>query len=267
MRTYRDLVTAFRKLDIDSSRPVIAHASLSSFEDIAGGAETLLGAMLSSFDALVMPAFTYKTMVTPEIGPPDNAMIYGSGGVSNRLVEFFHPDMRVDRLIGAVAEALRHHHKAQRSIHPILSFTGMNVEECLSAQTMSEPLAPIRVLHEKKGWILLLGVDHKVNTSIHYAERLAGRKTFIRWALTPNGMMECPGFPGCSDGFEAAAPLLKEITHRVDIGGTLVQAISIPEMVEILRGLFLKDPLALLCDRDYCERCDVIRSAGKIIKN
>jgi aminoglycoside 3-N-acetyltransferase len=263
MTTYRDLVTAFRKLDLDSSLPVIAHASLSSFNDISGGAETLLGALLSSFGTVVMPTFTYKTMVIPEIGLPDNAVIYGSGNISNRLVEIFDPEMPVDRLIGAVPEALRHHKNAQRSSHPILSFAGINADECLSVQTLSEPLAPIRVLHEKNGWILLLGVDHKVNTSIHYAERLAGRKTFIRWALTQEGIVECPGFPGCSDGFETIAPLLQEITNKVEIGNTPVQAIPIPEMIEIIREMLLKDPLALLCNRDYCERCDAIRSARK----
>jgi aminoglycoside 3-N-acetyltransferase len=62
---------------------------------------------------------------------------------------------------------------------------------------LDDPLAPVGALAEENGTVLLIGVNHTVNTSIHYAEKIAGRKQFIRWALTPQGVRECPGFPGC----------------------------------------------------------------------
>ena len=45
MLTFRDLLTALRKLDLDRARPVIAHGSLSSFGQVNGGADTILGAL------------------------------------------------------------------------------------------------------------------------------------------------------------------------------------------------------------------------------
>ncbi len=69
------------------------------------------------------------------------------------------------------------------------------------AQSLKAPFAPISVLATKGGWVLLLGVDHSVNTSIHFAEKMAGRRQFVRWALEENKIIECPSFPGCSNGF------------------------------------------------------------------
>ena len=259
MTNFRELVTALRKLEIDRSRPVIAHVSMSSFGAVRGGADTLLGALTSVFPALVMPAFTYQTMLIPGDGPPHNALVYGSGKDANRMAEFFTPEMPADRLMGVVAEALRNHPRAIRSSHPILSFAGINAEAVIRSQTLAEPLDPIRELMEARGWVLLLGVDHTVNTSIHYAERLAGRKQFVRWALTTEGVQECPGFPGCSNGFQSLAPHLEKITQRVSVGPAIIQAIPLSQMVEITRALIVANPMALLCDRSDCERCQAVQ--------
>jgi aminoglycoside 3-N-acetyltransferase len=259
--TFRDFVTGFRKLEIDRSRPVIVHTSLSAFGDVHGGAETLLGALGSSFDTYIMPAFTYKTMITPEVGPPDNAINYGSGKDPNRMAEIYRRDMPADTLMGVVAEALRTHSKAIRSIHPILSFTGINAQKILDSQSIKEPLSPIQALMDGEGWVLLIGTNHTVNTSIHYGEQLAGRKQFIRWALTPKGVIPCQRFPGCSDGFEAIASHLDEVVRRVELGGAVVQSIPLSSIIGSVCDLLKEDPLALLCSREDCERCNTVRAS------
>jgi aminoglycoside 3-N-acetyltransferase len=261
MISFRDIVSGLRQIVHDRRQPLIVHTSLSSFGEIRGGAETLLGALLMITDGMMMPAFTYKTMIIPEQGPQDNGMVYGSGHDNNRMAEFFQPTMPVDTTIGATAETFRKQPYTKRSNHPILSFAGVNVEEALNAQSLQEPLAPIRVLLEQDALVLLLGVDHSVNTSIHYAERLAVRKQFIRWALTGDGVRECPNFPGCSDGFEQAASHLEEITRKTMIGEAQVRVIPLQPMVEILSGLIKENPLALLCQRNDCERCSTVRGS------
>jgi aminoglycoside 3-N-acetyltransferase len=260
MVNFRELVTAFRKLELPPGKPVVAHASLSAFGQVQGGAQTLLGALTAVCASLVMPAFTYKTMVCPGTGPANNGLSYGTRQDSNRMALIFHPDMPADRLIGVLSEALRRHPQAQRSLHPILSFTGLHAQAALEAQTYLEPLGTIRVLDEQGGWVLLLGVNHTVNTSIHYAECLAGRKQFVRWALTQHGVRECPGFPGCSDGFAALAPFLEGHTRRAQVGSALVQAVSLAALIKTVRELIASDPLALLCTNSYCERCESVRN-------
>ncbi len=263
--TFREMVNGLRQLGLDRARPVIAHVSLSSFGEVRGGAETVLGALLGLVDSLVMPVFTYKTMVIPEDGPEHNASQYGSGKDINQMAEFYKPNMPADRMMGVVAETLRKRPGVKRSSHPILSFAGYKADSILEAQTASEPLAPIGALADQGGWVLLLGVDHTVNTSIHYAEKLAGRKQFIRWALTPEGVRECPGFPGCSDGFEALTPLVAGITRRAQIGNALVQALPLKDMIAIVKDKLAAEPQAFLCGRADCERCNAVR--GELIES
>lgn len=253
------ILSGLLQLDIPAENPVVIHASLSAFGRVEGGAQHVVGALLDAWRSVVAPVFTYKTMIIPEVGPAENGIQYGSGAQRNRLAEFYRPDMPADRLIGAIAETLRRHPQAQRSRHPILSFTGVNAAPILSAQTLVDPLAPLRMLHEADGWVILMGVDHAVNTSIHYAEKLAGRQAFMRWALTTQGVVACPQFPGCSDGFDALAPTLEQVTRRVQIGRAYVQAVSIEDVILATSAQLQNNPLALLCDRSYCERCEAQR--------
>ena len=261
MVSFREISSGLRQLGLQQQQPVIVHASLSAFGEVKGGIATLLGAILGNFESVLVPTFTYKTMLIPEGGPQDNGIAYGAGHDTNQMAESFKPNMPADRMMGIFAETLRTRPGIIRSTHPILSFAGTNMDAALQAQTLQEPLAPIGVLMDQAGWVLLLGTDNTVNTSIHYAEKLAGRKQFTRWALMPDSVAECPGFPGCSDGFNQAAPLLEDIACKVTIGQALVQAMSLQIMRDVLVDLIQKDPLALLCQREGCDRCDVVRQA------
>lgn len=263
MLSYRDLITGFKKLEIDQNKPNILHASLSSFGEVRGGADTLLGATLASFHSVLSPTFTYKSMIIPETGPDNNGLEYGSGRDLNKMAEFFTHDMPADRLMGILAEKVRLHPQAHRSTHPILSFSGINLSDSVDCQSLEDPLAPIEWLLDHQAYVLLMGVDHTVNTSIHLAERKAGRQSFIRWALTPGAIYECPGFPGCSDGFNQATNHLADITNVTKIGEATIMAIPLQEMVEILVPIIQSDPFALLCEKETCLRCQAIRSQPK----
>ena len=260
MLSFRNLSSALQKFDLDG-KPVIVHASLSAFGQVRGGAETVLGALLTETPMLMMPTFTYQTMVVPTAGPPDNGITYGTRQDSNRMAQFFTPEMPADKSMGVIAETLRQRPEAKRSMHPIYSFAGIGVKNALDAQTLDDPLAPIAALTEANGWVLLMGVDHTVNTSIHYGEQLAGRRQFIRWALTYQGVVECPHWPGCSGGFNEIAPHLEWITQTTQIGNALVQAIPLQPMIEIVQDILHENPLALLCDQPECERCNAVRDS------
>lgn len=258
MLTYRQLSDSFQSLGL-SNNPVIAHASVKAFGGIEGGPEALLGALLDSVRAVIVPTFTYKTMLTPPAGPPNNALAYGGDQDANRMAEMFHPNMPADPLMGILPETLRQHLQARRTRHPILSFAGINADHYLEKQTLFDPLAPVGAIAQDGGWVLLLGVDHTVNTSIHYAERLAGRRQFTRWALTRKRVTECPGFPGCSLGFQAIAPVVESSIRRTQIGNALVQAVPLDIIFEAVAVMLNENPLALLCDRQDCERCLAIK--------
>lgn len=257
---FREIWRSLEELDLGGETPVLVHSSLKKIGRVQGGAETVVGALLKYFKSVMVPTFTYKTLVIPEIGPPDNAVEYGAHHQRNKMAEFFFPTMPASPLMGRIAETLRQHPYAFRSGHPVLSFSGINLRSALELQTLSEPFAPIAALTDQAGYVLLLGVDHTANTSIHLGERLAGRKTFTRWALLPEMVVECEHFPYCSDGFNAIHVLLNPFIRKVSLGNALLQAIPLYELVETTRQLVSTDPLALLCEKEDCPSCTQIRS-------
>lgn len=259
MIRHAELKYAFDALGL-AGIPVVAHASLKKLGLVHGGPTTVLEAMRESFGAVMMPTHTYKAMVTPRVGPPNNGMKYAEEVDRGPLLaEPFHPGMPADKMMGILPETLRKHPSARRSLHPILSFAGIGADAALDTQTLYDPLAPIGALAGEDGWVLLIGVDHTVNTSIHYAERLAGRKQFIRWALAGDRVVECPGYPGDSSGFQAIEEYVKDITRRIELGKSFVQAVPLKRLLDVTVELIKANPLALLCERADCERCNAIR--------
>jgi aminoglycoside 3-N-acetyltransferase len=280
MTTYTELKTALDSLGLNDV-PVIAHASLRSFGEVEGGAPMVVQVFVDSFGGVVMPAHTYKTMIVPHAGPENNALEYGAPEPFNTNPEFFTSHMPADVLMGAIPEALRQWPGAKRSSHPILSFAGINVDAVLTTQTLKEPLAPIRALAEENGWVVLAGVDHTVNTSMHLAEKLAGRRQFIRWALVRDMLIrpaplklagrnfastsvnervvECSGFPGCSAGFQAIARDVQPFTKRVTAGNSAIQAVPLAALFHAVISKINQDSKALLCFDPACARCNTVR--------
>ena len=62
-------------------------------------------------------------------------------------------------------------------------------------------------------------------------------------------------------GFQAIEPYLAFETRHVDLGGGFIQAVSLQRLLDVVQGLIRKDPLALLCERTDCERCNAVRAA------
>jgi aminoglycoside 3-N-acetyltransferase len=257
MISYRDLVTAFRALGLDGESRVIAHVSLTPLGGVAGGEETVLGALLANCASLIMPAFTLRTLVIPAEGPAENGMAYGA---DNHWVEPYDPRMPADAGMGEAVEVLRRHPQARRSSHPALSFVGVRADEFLQEQTLAQPLAPIGRLAEMDADVVLLGVDHRVNVSLHYAESLAERKQFVRWSLTEAGVVDCPNWPGCAEGFTAIDERLEGVIRQAPLGDGVVQSIPLRDLIHVAVAWMHEDPRALLCENRECERCGDVRA-------
>ncbi len=262
--TYRDIFRALRELGLSGHGDIIVHASLSALGEVRGGAESVVGALMASSSTLVMPAFTYQTMVWPQSGPPGNACTYGDHAEENARAVMFNCDLPVDPGLGEIAESFRHVSRARRSDHPVLSFTaiGEHTAEILGAQTLDNPLGPVEWLYHHEGDVVLLGADHRANMAIHLAEELAGRKQFIRWAVGPERAYRLPRFPGCSNGFNAIAGRLAWVTQQATLGSTTLQRIPLKDLVEVVMRAIQEDRQALLCDDPACARCNAVRHAG-----
>ena len=259
--TYRDIVRALHELELNHANDVIAHVALSGLGDVRGGAETVIGALLATCGTVVMPAFTHQTMVWPASGPADNGCVYSDHAAENAHAVMFSPDLPVDPELGQVAEPFRRHPQAKRSHHPVLSFaaTGAHAEEILATQTLQDPLAPLDWLYDRHGDVLLIGVDHCANVTLHLSEKFAGRKQFVRWAVGSDKAYRLLGFPGCSNGFNAIASRLAWVTQQASLGAATIQRVPVTNLVQVGVQTIQEDPHALLCNDPKCELCNAVR--------
>jgi aminoglycoside 3-N-acetyltransferase len=262
--TFRDIQKGLRELGLGTGSRVIVHASLPAVGPVRGGAESVVGALMALGGLVIMPAFTPQCRVWPRVGPAHNGASYSGHDEENGAAEIFRSGLPIDPALGLVAEALRHVSGAVRSMHPLYSFVagGAGAERAMAAQSLAEPLGPIAHLAETNpsADVLLLGADQTANVAIHEAERRAGRKQFIRWALTRQGAVECAGCPGCVDGFNALIPHLRAFSQVTQIGSARVERLPLRELLRTVEALIRRDPTALLCARPGCERCGAVRT-------
>ena len=175
--------------------------------------------------------------------------------------EFFRMNLPSSPAGGPMAELVRRAEGAARSAHPILSFAGINAEDLLEAQTLEDPFAPIDALSRAGGDVLLINVDQTANAALHLAGQRAGRRQFLRWALTPGGVVECPSFPGCPNGFNAVEEKLQGASQTASAGAIHLQRIPLRDLIHTASGWIREDPSAMLCDDAECLLCGAVRKS------
>jgi aminoglycoside 3-N-acetyltransferase len=252
-----DLERALWKLGVNGERDAIAHSSLSSFGNVVGGANSVVRALERSARTLVMPAFTYYTLVWPSEHRSDDWPQYvGDDGPP------FRADSPVSRDIGRVPQTLLERAGTQRSHHPTLSFMaiGEYAREILRVQTLEHPYAPVGTLYALDADVILLGVDMRSNTAMHYGEYLAGRPMLERWANTAHGAVQT-FYPNCSAAFNPIERHLE--TYRcLELGKANIAVMRVRDVVDTTRRLLERDPYALLCSYQGC-RCQAVREKIK----
>jgi len=256
---YRNVLLALRRIGVDGEARVLAIGPAAEPEILRGGVAALTAALADSCTTVITPTFTYQTMVYPSEGPADNAVDYPAASDASVDAEFFRASLPASPLMGPLAESIRRSGGAERSSHPILSFAGWNAGEILETQTLAEPFAPIDELARAGGDVILLGAEPSANVALHLAEQRAGRKQFVRWALTPKGVIECPVFPGCARGLGAIEPMLAGVERSEKIGSFILQRIPLRDLLNIAVAWIRQDPQALLCDNPECPFCSAVR--------
>jgi aminoglycoside 3-N-acetyltransferase len=260
---YRDLLLALRRTGLEGDSRILVIGPSLVPESIRGGVSAISAALAAACRTVIAPAFTYQTMVYPAEGPADNAVDYPAASAASVEADFYRPSLRVSPLLGPLPETLRRTEGALRSGHPILSFTGLGAEEILESQTLEEPFAPIDALAKAGGDAVILGVEPPANIALHLAEQRAGRKQFIRWGLTPNGVVECPGFPGCTRGFEAIDAKLAGVIQRELLGSFPIVRIPLRDLLNTASGWIRQDPGAMLCGNPECPFCSAVRRSNQ----
>lgn len=186
--TTATLVRDLRALGVAEGDLVIGHVAMSALGWVVGGAQAVVEALLGAVGrtgTLVMPTQSGH-LSDPALwqAPPVPAPWVD---VIRRDMPLFDPALTPTRAMGQVVECFRRHPDAVRSSHPTVSFAACGP---LAASLMADhPLtpglgdgSPLSKLYEADAEVLLLGVDHGNDTSLHLAEHRAtwpGKRTYI----------------------------------------------------------------------------------------
>lgn len=184
--TVASLVRDLRALGVEEGMTLFVHSSLSSLGWVAGGAQAVVLALeeaVGETGTLAMPA--HSTALS-EPAQWRNPPVPESWWKTIRdETPAFDRDLTPTRGMGRIPELFRTCPGVVRSDHPQASVAarGPNAELLTDGHALDSGVgegSPMARLYDVDGWVLLLGVTHARNTSLHLCEYRAtfpGRKT------------------------------------------------------------------------------------------
>jgi len=225
--TVDSLADDLRALGVSAGDTLLVHSSLSSIGWVAGAAQGVVEALqqvLTDAGTLVMP--THSPQFTDPAGwehPP----------VPDDWVEVirterppYRPDVTPTRGMGAIPECFRDYPGVVRSRHPEFSFAawGAGAEAVVADHSFDDGLgegSPLARVYDRDGRILLLGVGHDRNTSLHLAEyraaielgrisnrvRVVDEEGHVRWVAFEDIEVDSDDFDDLGAAYEAEVGL------------------------------------------------------------
>ena len=164
------------RLGVRPGSVLLAHSSVSALGWVCGGAQAVVEALLDALGAegtLVVPTHSggnsepsqWRNPPVPEDWWP----------VIRATMPAFDPAVTPSGHVGAVPEVARTWPGARRSAHPQVSFAaiGPQAEAVTGGHALDSGFgerSPLARIHDLDGDVLLLGVGHASNSSLHLAE-------------------------------------------------------------------------------------------------
>lgn len=194
--TVASLTGDLRRLGVSSEHPVIVHSSLSALGWVAGGAQAVVEALFAAVGrggTLVMPT---------QSGQLSDPAEWSNPPVPDDWVELvrnempaYDPHLTPVTKMGRTVECFLRHPETVRSDHPTESFAanGPLAAAIVEAHQLSPSFgegSPLSRLYDLDARVLLVGVGHANNTSLHLAEHRAswaGKTTAMRGAPVQRG--------------------------------------------------------------------------------
>ncbi|MFA6241376.1 MAG: AAC(3) family N-acetyltransferase [Candidatus Hydrogenedentales bacterium] len=189
--TVKSLANDLRALGIGPGMVLLAHSSMSRLGWVCGAEQAVILALeeaLGTTSTLVTPTHsTHLSDPAPWCSPPVPSEWWPE---IRESAPAFDPDLTPTRGMGAIPECFRKQHGVERSGHPHVSFAawGAEAHAIVSDHALSYGLgegSPLARIYERDGWVLLLGVGHNSNTSLHLAEHradYAAKRVVTQWA-------------------------------------------------------------------------------------
>jgi aminoglycoside 3-N-acetyltransferase len=174
--TVSTLKRDFENLGVKPGSVIIMHSSLSQIGWTVGGPVSVIEAImqvLTTEGTLIMPTFSGdNTDPSKWVNPPVPESWWS---IIRKEMPAYRSDITPTRGMGSVVETFRKWPNVIRSNHPISSFAawGKRAEFITKNHELTIDLgedSPIARIYDLNGYILLVGVSHENNSSLHLAE-------------------------------------------------------------------------------------------------
>jgi len=175
-QTIKTLRYDMRKIGVKNGMTLIVHSSMSSMGWICGGAVSFILALediLGESGTLVMTANSGDLSDPSQwVNPPVPKEWWNT--IKENMPPF-DPDFTPTLRIGQIPEVFRKQRGVLRSLHPQVSFCAWGryaryITSNHSLEYAHGEKSPLAKIYELDGHVLLIGVKHENNTSLHLAE-------------------------------------------------------------------------------------------------
>jgi aminoglycoside N3'-acetyltransferase len=248
------LVAQLRVLGVRAGDVLLVHASFRAVRPVEDGPAGLLAALCEALG----PA---GTLVLPSWGDDDDA-------------PFDPASTPVSPDLGVLADVFRRMPGVVRSAHPFaFAAIGPHAERVTGDPLPLPPhgpASPVGRVHDLDGRILLLGVDHDVDTTLHLAELLGGAPYRTAKHCTvrdPDGRPRCVEYEEndhCTARFALADGWLRAqgLQREGRVGHADARLVRARDVVRVAVAEVARDPLIFLhAPTEGCEECDAARAS------
>lgn len=174
--TTESLAADLRALGVERGMTLLVHAAMSKVGWVAGGPVALilaLEAAVGEEGTLIMPTFTGDLTYPAYWRIPPIPEDWGES--MRQHMPAYDTDLTPTFGMGVVAELFRKQRGVIRSNHPNTSFAawGKNARRITDNPVLVSRFgedSPLARIYNLESWVLLLGVTHANNTSMHLAE-------------------------------------------------------------------------------------------------
>ena len=207
--TAATIAADLRALGLEAGMTVMTHSSLSALGFVVGGAQAVVTALLDvvgETGTLMMP--THSGALSDPSNWEQPPVPESWWPTVRDEMPAFDLELTPTRSMGVIVDCFRQAPGVQRSDHPTVSASalGPDADALVTGHELNDRFgetSPQGRLYELDGHVLLLGVDHGNNTSLHLSEARSGLPDVVT-----------DGAPVIVDG----EPRWVEISHLDDDG-------------------------------------------------